>query len=182
MGWSFSWRSKKDTIADRIKSYTNKAAHECAAHCYRGNSYRGVLWSVWVISDPATKEVLDSFIGCDILEYRGGEWGIKSLCESSGPYYFSCPLKYLDMVPVPDSKYAPEWREKVRAYHAEHNKKLTKGATYKAAPGLTLGGGKITQIRADSLRPIRGTVTLESGLTLGDIKFKKRMVQEEASV
>jgi antirestriction protein len=36
--------------------------------------------------------------------------------ESMGPYYYSCPLGYLDKVPVVTN---PGWRDCVRNYHAE---------------------------------------------------------------
>lgn len=184
MGWSFGRTTKKALIADLTRGYTNKTTRKCVAHCYRGGRYRGVLWSVWAISDPTTNAVLDSYIGCDVLEYRGGpcgtgEWGYKNLCETSGPSYYSCPPKYLDMVPIPDSKHAPKWREQVLAYHAKRHRKLTKGATYEVTPGLTLDGKKIARIRVDTLSPIRGTVVFESGATVGRVKFKRKMVGEE---
>ena len=50
-------------------------------------------------------------------------WGYKDLDEAMFPYYFSCPLKYLDMVPIEIYGGHPEWRERVRAYHA-HQKEL----------------------------------------------------------
>ena len=183
MGWSFGWDSKDSLLAERVRGSTSSSkTFRCAAHCYRGGRAGGVLWSVWVITNTETGSVLDSYIGCDLIRRNGHEWGYKDMEESSGPCYYSCPLKYLDMVPVPKSTYAPKWREKVRAYHAVHNRKLTKGATYEATPGLRLGDrGKITHIRADSLRPIRGTVTFESGLVLGNVRFKRKMVAEEVT-
>jgi len=184
MGWTFGSDSKDALLAERIKDSTSgDKIHKCLAHCYRGGRSGGVLWTVWVITNTEAKWVLDSYIGCDLIRRHGNEWGYKDMEESSGPYYYSCPLKYLNMVPMPKGKHAPEWREKVRAYHAVHNRKLTKGATYEATPGLRLGDrGKITHIRADSLRPIRGTVTFESGLVLGNVRFKRKMVAEEVTV
>ena len=54
------------------------------------------------------------YIGCHLLESSGGDWGYKSLDESVHPYYYSCPLRYLDMAPVQSS----EWRERVHRFHA----------------------------------------------------------------
>ncbi|HFX2658403.1 TPA: hypothetical protein ACID62_006427, partial [Pseudomonas aeruginosa] len=54
------------------------------------------------------------YIGCHMLESSGGDWGYKSLDESVHPYYYSCPLRYLDMAPVQSS----EWRERVHRFHA----------------------------------------------------------------
>ena len=43
----------------------------------------------------------------------------KPMCESMGPFYYSCPLGYLELVPVADE----QWRECVRSYHAKRRKK-----------------------------------------------------------
>jgi hypothetical protein len=55
-----------------------------------------------------------AYIGCHLLESAGLEWGYKSLDESVHPYYYSCPLRYLDMAPVQ----SPAWRERVHRFHA----------------------------------------------------------------
>jgi hypothetical protein len=69
--------------------------------------------------------------------------------ESMGPCYYSCPLKYLDLVPEPDNRYAKEWRIKVRAYHARR-KALVIGATVK------LERCTIPELTIVSLRPLLG--------------------------
>ena len=38
--------------------------------------------------------------------------------ESVHPFFYSCPLGYLEMVPIETSGGNPEWRVGVRAYHA----------------------------------------------------------------
>ena len=55
-----------------------------------------------------------TLIGCHLLESEGREWGYKFLVEAEHPYYYSCPLRYLDMAPVQSS----EWRERVHRFHA----------------------------------------------------------------
>lgn len=37
------------------------------------------------------------------------------------PYYYSCPLRYLDMA----KELSPGWREKVRAYHTQRRQSAT---------------------------------------------------------
>jgi hypothetical protein len=54
-------------------------------------------------------------------QYEG--WGYKDLDESMGPYYFSCPLKYLDMVPIDRYGGNAEWRAGVVAYHERQREK-----------------------------------------------------------
>ncbi|MCY1557711.1 hypothetical protein D9M68_945840 [compost metagenome] len=52
-------------------------------------------------------------IYCHLLESSGGDWGYKSLVEAEHPYYYSCPLRYLDMVPTQ----CAVWRERVHCFH-----------------------------------------------------------------
>jgi len=41
----------------------------------------------------------ERWIGCDLLRsHKDFGWGDKDLDESIGPYFSSCPLKYLDLV------------------------------------------------------------------------------------
>jgi hypothetical protein len=77
-------------------------------------------------------------------------WGYKSMDESMGPAYYTCPLSYLDMVPMPDSPYAREWREKVREYHAKQRRKFKVGQVVK------LVGSTIPQVTITSARPLEG--------------------------
>jgi hypothetical protein len=191
MGWTYPYDTptRKDVIRDRIEGETGTwkgrpVKRICERHCYRGSVHRGVLWTVWRIKDAETDEVIDSFIGCDLLHYSrskdyGSGWGYKDMCESSGPYYYSCPLSYLDMVPMPDSPYAPEWREKVRAYHAQRNKKLVVGQTYPATTGVKIGSRHVVEVTIKKLRPLLGAVKLEDGEVIPEVKLKKRHVEAE---
>lgn len=54
----------------------------------------------------------------DLIKKIGADYGYKTMDESVGPYYYNCPLNFLDNLTAPIG-YASEWREKVRAYHAE---------------------------------------------------------------
>jgi len=69
------------------------------------------------------------------------------MCESMHPYYYSCPLAYLDAVPVA----CEEWRQLVLQYHAKQARRLTVGVTY------ALIGRSVPHVRIVSLRPLRGT-------------------------
>jgi len=179
MGWSFGHSRR----ADLIRALTNRedgerATRTCVAHCYRGSAHRGVLWTVWLVVEKATgKEI--RFIGCDLLEYNrsmgpGYEWGYKDMCESMHPYYYSCPLKYLEMAPVA----CEEWREGVRKYHAEHSKKLEKGKVYHAVKGVRIQGHQVDFILVRSLKPLRGVASTNEGLHWDNVKFKKTHVGE----
>jgi hypothetical protein len=102
-----------------------------------------VLWTVW--EHRRREGAVDRYIGCDLLAgQRGYCWGYKDMEESMGPCYYTCPLKYLDLVPEPDSR-----RAKVRAYHAKR-RALAVGATVK------LVHCRVPEVTIVSLRPLVG--------------------------
>lgn len=97
----------------------------CLKHCYRGNPYKGVLWSVREIKTYLREnDVLietKRIICCYLMEYSKYHccWGYKAMEETCGPSYYSCPLSYLEMVDEPDYEYAKNWRKEVRNYHSK---------------------------------------------------------------
>lgn len=125
MGWLFSSRTRSELIRDLTQPEDHTHAHvRVIAHTLRGN----VLWSVTEVtaktegvhSDLAPGESI-RYIRCDLLQRRDGEWGYKAMDESMAPYYYSCPLRYLDMA----KELSPAWREKVRAHHARRLQSVT---------------------------------------------------------
>jgi hypothetical protein len=111
MGWLFkSGCSRRDLVAERTKDWERTTPEgvsvktTCLAHCYRGGAFSGVLWTVWGRSftkDGVEVQNTERWIGCDLLRsQKGFGWGYKDLDESMGPYFYSCPLKYLDLVPI----------------------------------------------------------------------------------
>ncbi|QDI03789.1 hypothetical protein E4A48_08820 [Xanthomonas cerealis pv. cerealis] len=118
MGWYFSSQSRSELIAELIAPQeTEHVSVKVIAHVLRGN----VLWSVIEMTakvedvhrDLAPGQSL-RYISCDLLERSSGQWGYKPLEESMPPYYYSCPLSYLDLAP----EQSADWRAGVRAYHA----------------------------------------------------------------
>jgi len=116
MGWYFSRQTRDQLIRELIKPQAgDQARSEVIAHALRGN----VLWSVVQVTAKQAgvfdrKEAEPrTFIRCDLLERSGDKWGYKPLDESMHPYYYTCPLAYLEMAPVQSEA----WREGVRAYH-----------------------------------------------------------------
>lgn len=109
MGWLFGYnQTRKELIERRTKDEPHNGL-TCLAHAVRGN----VLWTVWAIA-PEGGGPQRRVIGCDLMASDKGAWGYKDMCESMEPCYYTCPLKFLDMVPVASEA----WREQVRAYHA----------------------------------------------------------------
>jgi hypothetical protein len=113
MGWLFTYgQTRKQLIHERTTGWkSEKGSTQCLTHCTRGN----VLWAVWERYHRDTGH-FERYITCDLMQtQRSYGWGYKDMCESMHPYYYSCPEKYLDMVPKVASQ---AWREKVREYHA----------------------------------------------------------------
>ena len=133
MGWYFSPQSRSELIAELIAPQeTERVSAKVIAHTLRGN----VLWSVVELTakvegvhrDLAPGQSL-RYIRCDLLERSGNQWGYKPLDESMHPYYYSCPLSYLDLAP----EQSADWRAGVRAYHARR-----RTPTAVTAPAATL--------------------------------------------
>ena len=133
MGWLFTPGStRRGLIAERIDGWerTNDDStvitSKCLAHCYRGGSFAGVLWSVWERSfdrNGEQAEPTQRWIMCDLLRYERDGWGFKDIEESMGPFYYSCPQKYLGMVPLDEFGGNAEWREQVVSYHQHQREK-----------------------------------------------------------
>jgi len=174
MGWSFGYDTKHDAVQRLTQNWNNENQRRgCLAHCYRGNAFSGVLWSVWSIVDRHTGIEVDRYIACDLLRCTPqkddggfGRWGYKSVEESSHPYYYSCPPKYLGMVPAKSfpTSVNMDWRKQVAEYHEKRYKKLEKGKTYHARKGTKYCGMPVETITVTSLRPLRGKVNGGAGV------------------
>jgi len=132
MGWLFPYgATRKSLIEERSKSWSRESngttvETTCLAHCYRGGSFSGVLWAVWertFTKDGQQTSLPQRWITCDLLRCQSGEWGYKDMSEACGSYYFSCPLKYLELVPIEQHGGNAEWRELVRQHHQQQREK-----------------------------------------------------------
>lgn len=141
MGWMFStnWSDRKSLIKHLTETETDEnRTRTCLAHCLRGN----VLWTVWEIQ--RTNGTVKRCIGCDLLQNGGANdgWGYKDMEESMGPYYYTCPLKYLGMVPEVACQ---EWRDLVIAKANLKSLQIHPGTLYELREGFLL---KVIQITA----------------------------------
>lgn len=113
MGWLFIRAARKADIIRKLVAPEEDETRrwETIAHSVRGN----VLWAVIEITCKLENR-RRRFIACNLLSReKGCGWGYKAMDESMHPYYYSCPLKYLDMAPVANA----DWRAGVRShYHA----------------------------------------------------------------
>lgn len=98
----------------------------CLAHCYRGGSFSGVLWSVWERTfqrNGTEAQPTERWISCDLMRHERDFGCDKDMEESMHPYYFSCPMKYLNLVPIEQFGGRADWREAVQRYHAHSQAK-----------------------------------------------------------
>jgi hypothetical protein len=134
MGWLFTHGStRQGLIRERTANWDRTSEDgmlvktNCLAHCFRGNRFSGVLWAVWertFTKDGQDAQPTERWITCDLLRYQMGYgWGYKDMEESMHPYYYSCPLGYLAMVPMDQYGGNEKWREGVKAHHARRAEK-----------------------------------------------------------
>lgn len=113
MGWTTGWNTRNSLIHDLTKDESVNATHSltCLRHCTRGN----ILWSVWDCHNKQT-DVHETHIRCDKMQNYGGSngWGYKDMCESMHPYYYTCPISYLELA---NSGINESWREEVLNHH-----------------------------------------------------------------
>jgi len=125
MGWFYSNQSsKKLFIQELTKGWKRDGENgtQVLAECIASCSYDGILWTVWEASIRKEGLVQQArrWINCDLMEYRrDAGWGNKPIGEEMGPCYYSCPLKYLKLVPIEVHGGNASWRESVMAYHDE---------------------------------------------------------------
>lgn len=132
MGWLFrNDLTRKELIADITKDWERQTGEiivqtECLAKCFRGG-FSGVLWAVWerrFIRDGEDAKPRQRWITCDLIEYRRDSgWGNKMIEESMHPYYYSCPMKYLNMVPIDEFGGNADWRAEVKRHHERRRDK-----------------------------------------------------------
>ena len=133
MGWLFTrGLTRKDLIADRSKDWerdTGEMQVKTSASPIVTGAVRFPvsLWAVWertFTKDGQTAQPTERWITCDLLRHQKDYgWGYKDMDESMHPYYYSCPLGYLEMVPIDQYGGNAEWRECVRRYHAQQAEK-----------------------------------------------------------
>lgn len=169
MGWygCTSWN-----MSDAIK--------ECCEGWEDGDSkvtcitHKLVGMSLWAVKEQTVKGVAQRYIALYLMKReRGGGWMYKPLDESMGPGEASCPLSYLDMVPMPDDPHGwcTKWRESVRQWHAKHNPK------WKVGQALRNWNGDIYYVH--QLRPFLVTTNPRNGYIYKAKKSQFTAVDEE---
>lgn len=127
MGWfgDYSWHSVSDVKDSLIKDMSAGPAKVLAN--------RLIGQKLWVAVERETGE---RYITLYLIRSSKGEFMYKGLDEHMGPYEFDCPLSLLAMTEEKRTKseYGDNWREKVRAFHAN------KSRTFQVGQKVTIGG------------------------------------------
>ncbi len=111
MGWitEYTPRDKSAVVKELVK--------DAIDHRVVGNH----VWALWKL---ALRD--DLCIDLHLLCLRKGCWSSKSMGESVGPCYYTCPLSFLERSAL-NGEIAQKWAGQVREYHAY--KKLERAGT-----------------------------------------------------
>lgn len=148
MGWThlYNCPDKNQVIAECTRESSN---HVCVAKSVHNNS----LWTVWKNKTTQNLEIV-----LFLLSKDQGSWGYKDMSEGMGPYYYDCPLSFLEMVPEPtDSPHSKGWREAVRKYHTKEKEHRSVIKSLKIGSMVRLNGCTPSEFRVTSLNPLRGS-------------------------
>jgi hypothetical protein len=124
MSWIFNnYPTRASVVVARTTATEQRQAggivmkSTCLASCCRGGPAFAVLWSVWERTAEFNGQPCGTtrrWINCDVLMApRRFDWGYKALDESVELRYVSCPLSYLEMVPLWRFGGNAEWRDRV---------------------------------------------------------------------
>ena len=133
-----TWSNAKQQIVD--------AGYKIAVKVLAHKVVKSSLWAVREVTKkyPDGKVEVETYIYLGLLgSKKDFGWGYNSYCEQEGPFYYDCPLEFLDMVPPVDES----WREKVREWHRRQTRPLEVNKTYK------LDGCKIEHVTITALEP-----------------------------
>lgn len=120
MGWLFGHYERRTLIEHLV----NGNGVKTLKHFLSGNN----LWCVHE-HDGQRWACLYLLRGSPKVKNDPYNWGYKDVCESMGPNEISFPYTWLDLLTPTDSKYANEWRARVKA-RGEKLQKATIGSKW----------------------------------------------------
>jgi hypothetical protein len=116
MGWLYFAKTKEQLI-DELTSSEENSERRLDVLEYELNGDGDTLWTVTKLTCKGSAEEPKTFITCFLLDASQGKWGYKDMDEGCGPYYYDCPLRFLDMA----QHYTCEKRRNlVREWHRKY--------------------------------------------------------------
>jgi hypothetical protein len=115
MGWS---SYKGNSFLEAVTNYSKEN--------FDGTEYRGQRShhdifigedGVWFLILPPEDDPYILFVLVDQHPIDLCDWMIKEIEEGMGPYFYDCPLSFLERAPVAPGPFSAKWRERVCAYH-----------------------------------------------------------------
>jgi len=131
MGWTFGWHSKEELVAHLERA--GMVPHRLLKSVVKGSRH-------WFVAEYERQDgTTTRYIGLNLLQKSGGEWGYKDLDETMGPCEVDVPLSWLDLVPDrPEYQHSIAWRARVRAHYAVKAAMPRKTAGAKVRLGVSL--------------------------------------------
>lgn len=152
MGWLFPHHTTtKKLLVDQVKA-------DWHAYGYTIHASKGVSKGLWILG--TTKGSDKPIIVFYLMEKAQGLWGYKDLDESMHPYYYDCPVEWLDKAPVASQP----WRDGVMANLQRKRelldkaRKIVAGKMYAVSGNWKAGGMPIQFVQVISTKPFRGYV------------------------
>jgi hypothetical protein len=108
MGWTYStkWNTKNDMLHYLVGTFPNDSCHFVA----KEQDY-SILWTVSPFKSS-------KIIVCTLLQPSGNGWGYKMMDEVMGPFFYSCPIEFLEL--TDSSEYKNDgWRLNVIEFHSQ---------------------------------------------------------------
>lgn len=146
MGWFYPYGATRRQVIDELTEERKKDGRvfRTLRKCLRGNT-------MYALHESGPEDDTTKWIGVYLLARHGGAWGYKDMDETVHPYYYDCPVSYLDEADEATTDGAKEWRRIVREKAAERAAKKPKvGETW------SLEGCLIKEVKIVSLRPLHG--------------------------
>ena len=150
--YPYNIRDKADMVAYRVRGWSSQrevdgesviVSGKCLDYSVRGRC----LWTVWETTQTRVGAsepfIVRRWIGLDLISKDSSGYGYKDMDESVHPYYYDCPLKFLDMVPEVASQ---DWRDGVREFHAGKKAQGKKKAAIKVGDTLKLVNTTIPEV------------------------------------
>jgi len=135
MGWSHTYgASKSDVINEVTRDYTGASGttFKTLKHCARGNA-------LYAVTETVREGKTERFVAVYLLSKNPNVgWGYKAMDEGMHPYYYGCPVGYLNLCTEPMNDSSAKWREKVRARAATRGRKLAVGDKAELTNGWTV--------------------------------------------
>jgi hypothetical protein len=149
MGWLFPYHtSTKASLVEDVTKEITASGNTIVAT-------KSVGKGLWMLVTPKN---LDKPIIVFYLMEKVGTWGYKDMDESMHPYYYDCPVAWLEKAPV----LSQPWRDGVMAHInkkielKEAAKKIVANKAYRVKGSWKFRGYPLTELYVTSTNPCLG--------------------------